>query len=285
MGRRDRGNKRQRSDDEGSRVSTFYSFRYRKNSRTISNSPINEKFKERTQVTGNVQDLVGEVLNKRIKAESFKMQSAGREDIDVRMLGTGRPAVLQFVRPEVLTLTQEELNELQKKVNLQESGVEITDLRTTEKKTMSMMNAVAQNKEKTYGARCYSVDPVSRDELQKKLIDIGKITIHQTTPIRVLMSRSLLVRKRAVCYESFSIEDDPHYFYITVRTSAGTYIKELVHGDRGRTRPSVQEVLGKKCVIATLDVLNVHCVLPDLSLKSEEDLSAGTGEKRKKTSS
>jgi len=288
MGGRNRGKKRHRNEnktpDDGNRVSTFYSFRYIKSSRKIANTPISGAFKQRADVTGNVQDLVGECLNKQINAEFFQMQSAGREDIDVKMLGDGRPAVIQFIRPKVLTLTQEELDKLQKEFNLQNNGVEITNLKTTERKMMSLMNTVAQEKEKTYLARCYSVDPVSSEELQKNLIDIGKITIHQETPIRVVMSRSLQVRTRNVCYESFSIEDDPHYFNITIRTSAGVYIKELIHGDRGRTWPSVQETLGKKCVIVTLDVLNVHCVLPDLSAKNEGDLSLQTEDKRNKTS-
>jgi len=287
MGWKKRGSKRDRngkqSPDEGNRVSTFYSFRYMKSSRKISNTPLSREFKDRTQVIGNIQDLVGNHLNQQINAEFFKMQSAGREDIDVKMLGDGRPAVIQFVRPKVLTLIQEDLDKLQKEFNLLKNGVQISNLKTTERKMMSLMNQVAQDKQKTYLARCYSVEPVSCEELQKNLVDKGEITIYQTTPVRVVMSRSLILRTRIVCFESFSIEDNPHYFNLTIRTSAGVYIKELVHGDRGRTSPSVQEALGKKCVIVTLDVVNVHCVLPDLSVKSEGNHSQ-TDDKRKKTS-
>ena len=39
---------------------------------------------------------------------------------------------------------------------------------------------------------------------------------------------------------------------------AGTYIKEWVHGDGGRTRPSLSERLGVACEVLELDVLDIH---------------------------
>ena len=45
-----------------------------------------------------------------------------------------------------------------------------------------------------------------------------------------------------------------------MRTEAGTYIKELVHGDFGRTRPSLSSILGCNIDILALDVI-VSCPL------------------------
>lgn len=50
----------------------------------------------------------------------------------------------------------------------------------------------------------------------------------------------------------------PHYFNLRLRTQAGTYVKEFVHGDLGRTRPSVGSLLGCRTEILQLDVLEVH---------------------------
>lgn len=36
---------------------------------------------------------------------------------------------------------------------------------------------------------------------------------------------------------------DDHHFEVRLETQAGTYIKEFVHGDFGRTRPSLAELL------------------------------------------
>ena len=36
---------------------------------------------------------------------------------------------------------------------------------------------------------------------------------------------------------------NPHFFHLFLTTSAGTYVKEFVHGDLGRTTPSVGSLL------------------------------------------
>ena len=38
-------------------------------------------------------------------------------------------------------------------------------------------------------------------------------------------------------------------------TSAGTYVKEFVHGDMGRTEPSISSILNCNCDILQLDVI------------------------------
>ncbi|EKU21499.1 hypothetical protein NGA_2120120, partial [Nannochloropsis gaditana CCMP526] len=48
------------------------------------------------------------------------------------------------------------------------------------------------------------------------------------------------------------------YFTLHLRTSAGTYIKEFVHGDMGRTRPSVGDLLGGlEADLLALDVTGI----------------------------
>lgn len=47
----------------------------------------------------------------------------------------------------------------------------------------------------------------------------------------------------------------PSFFKLYVCTQAGTYIKEFVHGDFGRTKPSLGELLGGVSIdILALDV-------------------------------
>ena len=47
-------------------------------------------------------------------------------------------------------------------------------------------------------------------------------------------------------YELNVIADptDDHLFNLEITTESGTYIKEFVHSDFGRTSPSLQELLG-----------------------------------------
>jgi tRNA pseudouridine synthase 10 len=43
-----------------------------------------------------------------------------------------------------------------------------------------------------------------------------------------------------------------------IRASGGLYVKELVNGDDGRTKPSFTEVLGRRAECLELDVLHVE---------------------------
>ena len=47
---------------------------------------------------------------------------------------------------------------------------------------------------------------------------------------------------------------DEHHFKLAITTQAGTYVKEFVHGDLGRTQPSICTILAKECDIIELDV-------------------------------
>lgn len=59
----------------------------------------------------------------------------------------------------------------------------------------------------------------------------------------------------------FQIEH-PKVVIIDVETQAGTYIKELIHGDFGRTKPSISTILGQKVDILSLDVLKIDLDFP-----------------------
>jgi tRNA pseudouridine synthase 10 len=50
---------------------------------------------------------------------------------------------------------------------------------------------------------------------------------------------------------------------VNVRTSAGTYVKEFVHGDGGNTQPCLAELLGvEKASVLALDVTEIHFEWP-----------------------
>jgi tRNA pseudouridine synthase 10 len=53
-----------------------------------------------------------------------------------------------------------------------------------------------------------------------------------------------------------------HFARLIMDTEAGTYIKEFVHGDLGRTSPSFASLTGAAADILDLDVLEVDLVWP-----------------------
>jgi len=64
-------------------------------------------------------------------------------------------------------------------------------------------------------------------------------------------------------------ESDRCHFLLFLKTQAGTYIKEFVHGDFGRTVPSLGNLLKTECDILQLDVLAVELDWPPSLDKSD----------------
>jgi tRNA pseudouridine synthase 10 len=69
--------------------------------------------------------------------------------------------------------------------------------------------------------------------------------------------RADLIRKREVRWIEAEVVGDDE-FNLTVNAESGTYIKELVSGDEGRTVPNFSDALGTKCVVWSLDVIAVN---------------------------
>ena len=44
----------------------------------------------------------------------------------------------------------------------------------------------------------------------------------------------------------------------TLRCESGTYVKETIHGDDGRTQPSIASLIKAKCTVEWLDVGDIH---------------------------
>lgn len=49
---------------------------------------------------------------------------------------------------------------------------------------------------------------------------------------------------------------------LDVTTEAGTYIKELVHGELGRTSPSIRSIIDQWIDIVALDVMRIDLDWP-----------------------
>jgi tRNA pseudouridine synthase 10 len=123
-----------------------------------------------------------------------------------------------------------------------------------------------EDKMKRYVALCWSHDPVPDDRLAA-LGSTVNVTLQQKTPIRVLHRRTLATRERTIynmSAERLGVDDSSrlNYFALSLSTQAGTYVKEFVHGDLGRTAPSLGNILGTECDILALDVVAVELDWP-----------------------
>lgn len=203
------------------------------------------------QYPTSVEEIVAEPFMKATKGSGESFHGAGREDIDVKMLGNGRPFVLEIKEPKIRKIDLEKLAE-----EVNKSGkVEILDVSYGVRKDVVFFKNEAHKK--TYLALVECEDEVSNDELTQLTKKLENLTINQRTPKRVSHRRADLVRVRKV-YKVWAHKIDNHNFELKIFCDGGLYIKELISGDDGRTSPSVSEILGKKCICKVLDVLDVH---------------------------
>ena len=203
------------------------------------------------QYPTSVEEIIAEPFMKVFKGKDEAFHGAGREDIDVRMLGNGRPFVLQIKEPKI---RKADLEKLKEEVN--KSGkVEILNLDYGVRKDVVFFKN--EPHKKTYLAVVECEEDVYDDEILKLVEKLENLTINQRTPIRVSHRRADLVRVRKV-YKACANRIDSKTFELTLYCDGGLYIKELISGDEGRTSPSVSEILNKKCICKTLDVLDVH---------------------------
>jgi tRNA pseudouridine synthase 10 len=44
---------------------------------------------------------------------------------------------------------------------------------------------------------------------------------------------------------------------LIIEAESGTYIKELISGDNGKTQPNISEIIGIPCKVTELDVIEI----------------------------
>ncbi|RUS25652.1 LOW QUALITY PROTEIN: hypothetical protein BC938DRAFT_471838 [Jimgerdemannia flammicorona] len=248
--------------------------RYLKFSREYSQTPWSiggERLKERS-----VSECIGEPLKRHFRFDDYKFVSAGREDANVRMLGSGRPFYLELINPrspnqphKLYLVMQDEINSAP-----DAEAVKVRDLTKIENTETTIIKTGEETKNKEYCALVWLSKEVTSDMIKgfnKKYGDM-ELTLQQRTPIRVLHRRAQMARPKRIyslqATQHFDSSDpalDPskkHFLIVRMRTEAGTYIKEFVHGDLGRTSPSLGELFGAEAAILALDVLNVDLVWP-----------------------
>ncbi|GAB6102654.1 tRNA pseudouridine(54/55) synthase Pus10 [Thermococcus atlanticus] len=178
---------------------------------------------------------------------------AGREDIDVRMLGNGRPFILEIKNPKRRRIN---LEEAAKEIN--RSGmVEVLDLRFSSREEMEKI--LAGSHRKMYEAVVRVDGGANIGDIRRVEEALSGALIRQKTPKRVLGRRADIIRERRVYRAEGELIDENH-FRLRLLTDGGLYIKELISGDDGRTVPSVSSIIGKKAWCELLDVIGIFDV-------------------------
>ena len=203
------------------------------------------------QYPESVEELISEHFLKATKGREAKFHGAGREDIDVLMLGSGRQFVLEIKEPKIRKL---DLKSMEDEVNrINEGKTSYHNLHVCERKRKAIIKQSSPDAYKVYNALVECDDVYDKDKLEE-LLNLSEI--QQQTPLRVLRRRADMVRVKHVLGLSYEIIDDKT-FSMKIKTEGGLYIKELISGDDGRSHPNVSEILGVNAKCAQLDVIEV----------------------------
>jgi tRNA pseudouridine synthase 10 len=145
-----------------------------------------------------------------------------------------------------------------------------------------------EEKRKIYRALVTLGNKTATEDIITRLNINEPFDIQQWTPLRVLHRRTLIKRPRTIhSVKAFAVKgkfipactlalgsspfrfsfflaftDKPHLLVLDIITQAGTYVKELVHGEFGRTEPSISSFISTDVDIIALDVMNIELNFP-----------------------
>ena len=201
----------------------------------------------------SVEELISTPVLEATKGVKASFHASGREDIDARMLGTGRPFVIEISKPKKRFLN---LADLEKAINKYSKGkVEVSNLAFADKSMVRRLKK-AEASRKLYRVIVEFNREIPEEKLSMLEEKLSRIMVRQRTPERVLHRRADLTREKYI-YEVKVKKLTPTKAEMQILCQGGLYIKELVTGDEGRTIPSVSQILNAKAKPLELDVLEV----------------------------
>ncbi|HIP74699.1 MAG TPA: tRNA pseudouridine(54/55) synthase Pus10, partial [Thermococcus paralvinellae] len=158
--------------------------RYRKLVRGIPQTPL-KGFKE------SVASIICRPFSKVTRGKCI-FHGTGREDVDVRMLGNGRPFVVEIKKPVKRKI---DLKKIAQEIN-QSKMVEVLNLRFISREEMERV--LTSNHKKEYEALVYVEEGITKEDVKSLVEKLQNCTVYQRTPRRVLKRRAGIVRVRKV---------------------------------------------------------------------------------------
>lgn len=193
--------------------------------------------------------------------------AGGREDQDVRCLGNGRPFLLELRDPCVprSRATDAHLRAAVDALAASPLGGAVEMRALSYESALYVVDALKVAEcagRKTYRAvvQLGAGDDVTESELARRIAAIpSDLRLQQRTPVRVLHRRTWAVREKRVHRVRLHAMRSGGVAELHLETGAGTYVKEFVHGDLGRTVPNLRTLLGlPRADILELDVTHIE---------------------------
>jgi tRNA pseudouridine synthase 10 len=198
----------------------------------------------------SVEGAVKSAFGPAFGASDVCLHASGREDVDVITEGNGRPCVIEIVHPAKRNACISAVCEsIRSSHPIELIGAKICP--------PSWVEAICTSHfEKKYRVWVDGGREVTDGEIAK-IAESAPVLLLQRTPVRVSQRRSDMVRKRRVKKIEI-VSHSGSEFVLDLTTDAGTYIKEFVHGDGGRTVPSLSSILGSNASCKQLNVIGIY---------------------------
>jgi len=193
----------------------------------------------------SIEELIGNVFKKHTDCSDYSMHASGREDVDAQNTA-GRPFVLELSGPKKREIN---LDDIEKDIN-SDKRIAVSDLKFSKRGDVELISTSHFDKE--YEAEIEFEKNADYDKIHSFQ---GKI-LEQKTPTRVLHRRADIVRKRKI-KEIRILEKREKTATILITAEPGTYIKEFISGDKGRTVPSISSELGVSAECKKLKVTKI----------------------------
>jgi tRNA pseudouridine synthase 10 len=201
----------------------------------------------------SVEELSSKPLLDATEGEKTAFHASGREDIDARMLGTGRPFVIEVSKPKKRFV---DLKEIEARINASATGkIKVSKLRFTARDVVRRLKK-GEGSQKQYRLLAEFENEISDSDIRMLEEKLTGASVKQQTPLRVLHRRADLTRERYI-YKVKVKKVSLKRALMEILCQGGLYVKELVSGDEGRTIPNVSDLLGNRAKTLKLDVLNV----------------------------
>ncbi len=205
--------------------------------------------------TPSVEKMLEEILLPAYKGRGLKFHGAGREDVDVKMLGKGRRFIVEILEPKIRNVDLEKLrSEFNRRFG---NMVEIAEFLYATHSEVPRLKLEAEIHKKSYRVLFETERKASEEELRDLSERLTGAVVNQSTPLRVLKRRKDKVRRKIV-YKAVFRRLEGNLYEASITCSGGLYVKELLHGDEGRTVPSVAGLLNTKIKIVEMEVTGIE---------------------------
>jgi len=201
----------------------------------------------------SVEELITKPLLEMMVGTQATLHAAGRENANARVLGSGRPFIIEIKNPQKRSIDSRELERIINQKAL--SRIEVSNLRLSTNEEVKRLKFKSQA-EKVYRALIRFSENIDDHTLEnlEKMLSHNEVT--QLTPKRTLRYKSERTRTKYI-YDVKMKRVKNNLIEMLIRCQGGLYIKELISGDEDRTTPSVSKIAGTPAECIELDVLDV----------------------------